>query len=236
MNVLQAVNIDFSFDDRTPIFKQANLSITSASIVGIVGPNGSGKTTLFDLICNLHSVDSGVITQRASKQLYLSQTLTTPPALRMYDVFKMITLLASNKNITQHQVLAKLGAWSPGITERYKAIWNKKSSLCSYGEKRWFFTLTLLSLGADFIILDEPTAGVDPEFRHYIWQCLRGASSEGTTIVVSSHNIEEVIHNCNEFYAITKKLFLKFKNGESYKTYYNANSLDEAFIRSAADE
>jgi ABC-2 type transport system ATP-binding protein len=159
----------------------------------------------------------------------------TPPALRMFDIFKMIALLASNKNVTLHQVLTKLSVWCPGITERYEKIWNKKSSLCSYGEKRWFFTLTLLSLDADFIVLDEPTAGVDPEFRHYIWQCLRGASNEGAAILVSSHNIEEVVNNCDKFYMITKHNFLKFEDGRGFTDYYNASSLDEAFIHSAAD-
>ena len=130
--------------------------------------------------------------------------------------------------------MKKLSTWSPEIVERYKEIWTKKSSVCSYGEKRWFFTLSLLAVEADLVILDEPTAGVDPEFRHYIWKCLRGAASEGAAILVSSHSIEEVANNCGNFYMISQQKFKPFDSGKEFMHCYGSNTLDEAFIRAAA--
>jgi len=108
----------------------------------------------------------------------LSQIITAPTVFRMFDVFRLTMLFCSDSTVTQKHALERIDRWAPGVAERYCAIWNKKSSLCSYGEKRWFFTLSLLSADADFVILDEPTAGVDPEFRHYIWKCLEGAAAE----------------------------------------------------------
>lgn len=232
MKSLTVDNICFSYAKK-PLFINASMSIESGSIVGLLGPNGSGKTTFFDIICGLTNNGSASITSSFKHQLYLSQSLTTPHTLRMFDIFRMTTLLCSSEYINQERALERLQAWSPEIIERYKSIWNKKSSICSYGEKRWFFTLTLLALSADLVILDEPSAGVDPEFRHYIWKCLRGAARDGLAILVSSHNVEEVASNCDRFYMISEYTFKPFRSGDEFSSHYHADSLDEAFIRAA---
>ena len=233
MSILRARSLCFGYSKRT-IFNEANIDIISGSITGLLGPNGSGKTTFFDIVCGLIKADSGQLFNGFSSKLYLSQTIMTPPVLRMYDIFRMVSLFCSPVPISQEQVLRKLMVWSPEIVERYKDIWAKKSSVCSYGEKRWFFTLSLLAVESSFVILDEPTAGVDPEFRHYIWKCLRGAADEGVAILVSSHNIDEVASNCDKFYMISKQQFELFNSGEEFMRRYEANTLDEAFILAAA--
>lgn len=233
MSLLNINNLSFSYIEK-PILINASMSVESGSIVGLLGPNGSGKTTFFDIICGLTNNKNTEIISTFKNQLYLSQSLSTPHTLRMFDIFKMTTLFCSSEHISQQRVLEKLRVWSPEIIDRYTAIWNKKSAICSYGEKRWFFTLTLLALSADLVILDEPSAGVDPEFRHYIWKCLRGAAQDGAAILVSSHNIEEVAANCDRFYMISEYTFKPFRSGDEFKRHYHASSLDEAFICAAA--
>lgn len=233
MSVLSARSLCFGYSRRT-IFNEANIEVFPGAITGLLGPNGSGKTTFFDIVCGLMKTDNGQLFNGFSSQLYLSQTIMTPPVLRMFDIFKMISLLCSPTPVSQEQALKKLVVWSPEIVERYKEIWEKKSSVCSYGEKRWFFTLSLLAVGASLVILDEPTAGVDPEFRYYIWKCLRGAANEGVAVLVSSHNIDEVASHCDKFYMISNHQFSPFSSGEEFMRRYEANTLDEAFIRAAA--
>ncbi len=141
MKKFTAQSIDFSYTDK-PLLTQASLEVAQGDIVGILGPNGSGKTTFFDIVCELKKAKSGLIKNDFSQFLYLSQIITTPPPLRMRDIFKMVTALSSSEPMTQDKTLKKLSAWSPAIVDRYQDIWNKKSSLCSYGETRWFFTLS----------------------------------------------------------------------------------------------
>lgn len=233
MNALQVNDFSFGYSDA-PLFVNTSLCVESGSIVGLLGPNGSGKTTFFDIICGITNTKTINIKIDFKKILYLSQSITTPPMLRMFDIFKMTTLLVCSELVSRQRALEKLQAWSPEIIERYMAIWNKKSGLCSYGEKRWFFTLTLLALDADLVILDEPSAGVDPEFRYYIWKCLAGAARDGTAVLVSSHNIEEIVAHCDRFYMISNRTFTPFQSGEQFKKHYQASSMDEAFIHAAA--
>ena len=231
MKNFHADKICFSYGDKI-IFDVATLEAYPHQITGILGANGAGKTTFFDLACGLQRLRSGYIKNDFRQLLYLSQTIMTSPVLRMSDTFNMIAALATKKQISFKCALEKLRTWSSGTVDRYLEVYHKKSSICSYGEKRWFFTLTLLVLDADLIILDEPTAGVDPEFRFYIWQCLTHAAAEGAAILVSSQNIEEVAQYCDTFYILTQKKFRQFSSGDEFKVCYKAQTLDEAFILS----
>ncbi|MQB18978.1 ATP-binding cassette domain-containing protein [Pseudomonas lactis] len=216
------------------LFKSASLEVEAGTMTGLLGPNGSGKTTFFDVICGLKKLNGGEVQHSFSKLLYLSQIIATPPVFRMFDVFNMMMLFCSDTRVTQRHALEKIEKWSPGIAERYCEIWKKKSSLCSYGEKRWFFTLSLLSVNADLVILDEPTAGVDPEFRYHIWRCLEGATAEGVAILVSSHNIDEIVTHCDDFYMLSQQRFNRFSNAEGFLSRYGGSTLDEAFIHAAS--
>ncbi|MGY2139953.1 AAA family ATPase [Pseudomonas reactans] len=216
------------------LFSDASLTVAAGSISGLLGPNGSGKTTFFDVLCGLKKIEGGEVNSSFAKLLYLSQIISTPPVFRMSDIFKMAMLFCSDTKVTQQHALDKIEKWSPGIAERYCEIWNKKSALCSYGEKRWFFTLSLLCANADLVILDEPTAGVDPEFRYHIWRCLEGAAAEGVAVLVSSHNVDEIVAHCDDFYMLSQRRFNRFTDAQGFMDAYDAQSLDEAFIHAAS--
>lgn len=219
---------------RKTLFEDATLTVEAGSICGLLGANGSGKTTFFDVVCGLKRIEAGEIVRSFSKLLYLSQVISTPPVFRMFDVFRMTMLFCSDSKLDKQHALEKIEKWSPGIADRYCEIWTKKSSLCSYGEKRWFFTLSLLSANADLVILDEPTAGVDPEFRHHIWKCLEGAAEEGVAVLVSSHNVDEIVAHCDDFYMVSQRRFNRFTDAQGFMRAYGAKSLDEAFIYAAS--
>ncbi|SDG62290.1 ATP-binding cassette domain-containing protein [Pseudomonas abietaniphila] len=227
---LDVTNMSFSYGS-TVIFENTSMTVAPSKVTGILGGNGSGKTTLFDLICELHLPTSGTIQCTSKNLLYLSQILNIPAVLTMRDIAKMTIALAAFKTAKFDDILNKISDWGAATLERYSRLLKKKASLCSYGEKRWFFTLTLLALEPDILILDEPTAGVDPENRYYIWNALRSAASKGTAVIVSSHDTSEIAQYCHQFYMISQFKLVRFESGEEYMKSYNAQSLDQAFIR-----
>jgi ABC-2 type transport system ATP-binding protein len=229
MPKLDAKDINFSYGTDN-IFNSASLQAASHRITGLLGGNGSGKTTFFDILCGIRLPGSGSVHSEFKNTLYLSQLVTTPAVLSMRDIANMALALSRTRALKIDDLLVTLRGWNLYIADRYAALINKKSALCSYGEKRWFFTLTLLAMEPDLIILDEPTAGVDPEYRHYIWECLKAAASHGLAVLVSSHNIEEITEHCDEFYMISQHKFNRFETLAAYIEFYGADSLDGAFI------
>lgn len=232
MNLISVAGLNLNFGDKV-VFANADFEVLKGGVVGVLGSNGSGKTTFFDLLCALKQPDSARIINRSNNHLYLSQTLSAPPALRMSDLHTLIVNLNSVRTPTESETVDKLTTWSTTLGARYSEILKKKPAICSYGEIRSFFTLTLLTLKADLFLLDEPTAGVDPEFRYYIWSGIKAAQKSGATFIVSSHHINEIVNNCDKFYMLAKNKFVQFSGEREYLEHYGASTLDEAFINAS---
>lgn len=234
MNILNLVDLCFSYDN-TPIMKNISLTLKAGELVGILGSNGAGKTTLFDLICKLKKPSSGTILNSTNRQIYLTQILTPPPLLRMSETGELIRLLSSTSP-SQSELISRLSKWPSSLGKRYNSISKKKAAHCSYGEIRSYFTLTLLLLRSELIILDEPTAGVDAEFRHFKWLAIKAARKEGASVLVSSHYTEEIAANCDRFYMLANQQLKGFRSGEEFMSVYHAASLDEAFIKASTNQ
>lgn len=232
MNILNLENLYFNYDDLS-LLNNICLNLEAGELIGILGSNGAGKTTLFDLICRLKTPSSGKIINAARRQAYLTQILTPPPLLRMNETGELIRHLSSDASPSQSEISARLTKWSPSLYKRYNSISQKKVAHCSYGEVRSFFTLTLLLLQSELIILDEPTAGVDAEFRHFIWLAIHSARQEGASVLVSSHYTEEIAANCDRFYLLANRQLKSFASGAQFMALYDASSLDEAFIKAS---
>ncbi|MFJ4445658.1 ATP-binding cassette domain-containing protein [Pseudomonas sp. NPDC089422] len=230
MKILTLTDLTFSYPAR-PLFESINLHVARGEAVGLLGMNGAGKTTLFDLICKLKAPQEGGIVNQAQQQAYLTQVLTPPPLLRMHEVGKLIRLFNARAFTRADEALTRLARWSAPLAKRYADIGQKRAATCSYGEVRSYFTLTLLLMECDLIILDEPTAGVDPEFRHFIWLGIQHACREGAAVLVSSHYTEEIAQHCHRFYMLANRRVTAFESAQQFLSHYDAHSLDDAFIK-----
>lgn len=233
MGILTLDDIAYSAG-QTPLMTDVSLHMDRGEAVGVLGVNGAGKTTLFDLICGIKKPYRGVIKNASRRQTYLTQILTPPPLLRMSEAAELVICLNAQNLIPQSQLRDRLVKWSETLGKRYSEISRKRAAVCSYGEIRAFFTLTLLLMGSDLVVLDEPTAGVDPEFRHYIWLGIQKACEEGASVIVSSHYTEEITSNCNRFYMLAHRRLEAFDDADQFLARYRADSLDEAFVNASA--
>lgn len=232
MNIIEAENLSFRY--RQPIFTGANFSIARNSVTGIIGSNGAGKTTLFDLLCRIKKPTTGKLDIHTSHPAYLSQTVSTSPALRLGDLFTMISALGLEKPINMVSAAATLSQWNISLAQRFQALSYRRPAQCSYGEIRYYFALALLVSPNDLVLLDEPTAGVDPEHRYYIWQAILSAKKEGKTVIVSSHNLQEIAQHTDIFWFINNQEVVPFQSAETFLARYGGNNMDEAFIRATS--
>lgn len=175
--------------------KDINLEIEKGEIVALLGPNGAGKTTLISVVCGIVNPSSGTVTVDG------------------YDIIKdfrktrsIIGLVPQELTTDSFETVFNTVSFSRGLfgkppssayvekVLRSLSLWDKKDSMImtlSGGMKRRVLIAKALSHEPTVLFLDEPTAGVDVSLRKDMWEIVRELKSEGVTIILTTHYIEE---------------------------------------------
>ncbi|MGE4583699.1 MAG: ATP-binding cassette domain-containing protein [Sphaerochaeta sp.] len=175
-----------------------NLSVQKGEIVGLLGPNGAGKTTCLRAIMGLLPIDDGLITVFGQKQDgknkeirrnigYVTQEITLYEDMSGRD---NLAFFASLYGMDRTQIAKRMGDVAEIIGLQAKL--GQKVKHYSGGMKRRLNIGCSLMHNPQLLILDEPTVGIDPQSRTFILQAVKHLAEEGTTIIYTSHYIEEV--------------------------------------------
>ena len=170
------------------VLQDLSLTIPSGSVCGLLGINGAGKSTLMKILFGLERADSGRILfdgrERTHQQLGV---LIERPAiygnLSAYDNLKTKALLYGLPKERILQVLEQIGLADTG---------KKKAGKFSLGMKQRLGLGMAILTQPDFLILDEPTNGLDPDGILELIQLIRRLKAQGMTILVSSHQLSEI--------------------------------------------
>ncbi|MBK7631256.1 MAG: ABC transporter ATP-binding protein [Ignavibacteriales bacterium] len=175
------------------VLKNISLSVQPGKITAIVGPNGSGKTTIIKSILGLVKPDSGDITINSKSIVgehlyrknigYMPQVASFPENLTVQEVIKMISDLRDEKINIESNLIEILNL----IPEMSKQIKN-----LSGGNKQKLSAYIALIFNPSIIILDEPTAGLDPVASSNLKQRILEECSNGKTIILTSHIMSEI--------------------------------------------
>jgi len=188
--------------------KHIDLDIRRGEILALLGPNGAGKTTLISIICGIVRPTSGTVladghdivrNYRAAR----AQIGLVPQELST-DAFETVWSTVS----FSRGLFGK--APNPAHIEkvlRDLSLWDKKDSkilALSGGMKRRVLIAKALAHEPRILFLDEPTAGVDVELRHDMWQMVRALRESGVTIILTTHYIEEAEEMADRIGVINK--------------------------------
>ncbi len=195
---------------KTPIIKDFSLDVKSGEVVGLLGPNGAGKTTTFYMICGLISPSSGAvylndkdITKsplhvRAKMGVgYLPQESSIFKELCVEDNLMLAAQLALSDKKEQHRRVEKLlEIFNIGHIRKRLGI-----SL-SGGERRRCEIARSLAIEPNFLLLDEPFAGVDPLAVNDIQSIVSDLKDLGIGVLITDHNVRETLSICDRAYVI----------------------------------
>lgn len=184
MEIITIKNVSKTINGRR-VLQDINLSIEKGRTYGVVGHNGSGKTMLFRLILGLIKPSEG--TMKVDTQVSFGATIENPSFLGEYSGFQNLKLLANiNQKITNEQIcqtIAEVGLDSDS-KEKVKSY--------SLGMKQKLALAQALMEEPSVLVLDEPTNGLDNDSVLKIRKLLKEEHGKGTTIIFTSHNIEDV--------------------------------------------
>ncbi len=193
--IISITNLNKTYSSGLQALKDINLTIQPGEIFALLGPNGAGKTTLIGILCGIINPGSGQITAdghdiirdyRAARRKIglVPQELST-------DAFESVW--ATVRFSRGLYGLPPDDAYLEKVL-RGLSLWDKRESrimTLSGGMKRRVLIAKALSHEPRILFLDEPTAGVDVELRHDMWSMVRELRSQGVTIILTTHYIEE---------------------------------------------
>jgi ABC-2 type transport system ATP-binding protein len=199
---LQVNKLQKVYEGGLEALKGIDLSIPEGAFYGLLGPNGAGKTTTIGIITGLVNLTGGSVSVMGYDAVTQYRTarklLGLSPQELNFDVFftieELLTLQAGYYGLSKSESVARANAMLTqfGLTEKSKS----RARELSGGMKRRVQIAKALVHDPPIIILDEPTAGVDIELRHMLWEYLKKINGEGKTILLTTHYIEEAEQLC----------------------------------------
>ena len=178
-----------------------SFSISEGNIFGLLGPNGAGKTTLLRMITGIFYPDSGNILfegKKFNQANDISKIGYMPEERGLYKKMKIgeqALYLAMLKGMSRRDAMKKIKEWF--MKFEMESWWNKKVSDLSKGMgQKLQFVITVLH-EPKLLILDEPFSGLDPVNSNLIKDEIFKLASQGTTIIFSTHRMEQVEEICN---------------------------------------
>jgi len=182
------------FDDRT-VVNRIDLQVRAGEIYGFLGPNGSGKTTFIRMLCGLLRADEGsgtclgydVITQseEIKRQVgYMTQRFSFWEDLSIAENLDFVARMygVRNRRAVVQESLARLG-----LAGRQRQLAGQLSG----GWKQRLALAACLIHEPRLLLLDEPTAGVDPKARREFWEQIHNLAAEGLTFLITTHYMDE---------------------------------------------
>ncbi len=185
-----------------------SFSIEKGNIFGLLGPNGAGKTTVIRMITGIFYPDEGEIIFDGKKfdpQQDIRNIGYMPEERGLYKKMKIgeqTLYLAQLKGLSRNDAMAKIKTWFARF--EMDSWWNKKVEDLSKGMSQKLQFVTTVLHEPKLIILDEPFSGLDPVNSNLIKEEIHNLAMRGSTIIFSTHRMEQVEEICNHIVLVNK--------------------------------
>lgn len=236
MTALEVKKLKKKYPSGTEALKGIDLAIPQGSFFGLLGPNGAGKSTMIHCIMGLAIPTSGTaevfghdavkdyrearaLVGLAPQEVNLDWFLTVEETLDYHGGY-----YGMPKKARQERIEELLEAFS--LTEKRKV----NTRALSGGMKRRVVLARAMMHRPKMLILDEPTAGVDVELRLELWQYMKKVNDEGTTILLTTHYIEEAEQLCDKIALINEGKIIKTGTSKDLMKTYKKKTLEDVYL------
>lgn len=198
------------------VVNEASIGVSQGEIVGLLGPNGAGKTTTFYMIVGMVRPDSGHIflddVEMTEKPMFRRARLGVGYLPQEASIFRKMSVQDNIMAILETQGLKRSERKNrlEELLEEFKIthIRKTKAMSCSGGERRRLEIARALAANPDFLLLDEPFAGIDPIAVADIQSIISSLRDKGMGILITDHNVRETLSITNRAYIMYKSQVL----------------------------
>ena len=227
MAKIEFINVNKNFDEKE-ILKDINLVIEGGKIIGLLGKNGMGKSTIIKLINDLLVPTTGEVLINGNKPNIESKKIISYLPERTY----------LDKNMTVNQIIKFFGEFYDNFNSQkaYELLKDldldptMKLTKMSKGMQEKVQLILVMSRDAEIYVLDEPLGGVDPATRDYILDTILSNFKEGSTVIISTHLIDDIERILDEVVFIDKGKIILHEDTDILREKEQA-SINEIFRR-----
>ena len=203
MNALNIKNLQKTYKNGVNALKGVDLTVKEGDFFALLGSNGAGKSTVIGIVCSLINKTAGQVevfgqnqdTNSADVRMHIGLV----PQEFNFNIFEPVGEILINQagyyGINRAEATKRAEIYLKQLD-----LWEKRFDMAkelSGGMKRRLMIARALMHRPKLLILDEPTAGVDIEIRHSMWRFLKEQNAKGTTIILTTHYLEEAESLCN---------------------------------------
>jgi ABC-2 type transport system ATP-binding protein len=226
------------YTDGTLALDDLDLEVPEGEFFGLLGPNGAGKTTLIGAITNLIRITSGEVrvfgrpasSLKARRQVGVAEQ--EPNLDRFLTVREALLYHGGYFGLTRSEAERRTERMIDVFDLRAKA--DVRAPRLSGGMRRRLLLARALLHEPRLVILDEPTAGVDFELRLELWSYIRRLHEGGTTILLTTHYLEEAEELCEEIALLRGGRLLARDSADGLRSSFEADSLADAYVKAMA--
>ena len=226
------------YDDGLLALDEFDLTVPDGEFFGLLGPNGAGKTTLISAVCNLLRVTAGEVmvfgfdhrSLEARRSIGLAEQDVNLD--RFLDVEETLLYHGGYYGMSRSRARRRAREMMEVFDLHAKA--GVRAPKLSGGMRRRLLLARALMHEPRLVILDEPTAGVDFELRLELWRYIRRLHDEGTTILLTTHYLEEAEELCEEIALIRDGRLLARDTADGLRAAYEAGSLADVYVKAMA--
>jgi ABC-2 type transport system ATP-binding protein len=238
MHALELRGLTKRYDDGLLALEAFDLAVPEGGFFGLLGPNGAGKTTLISAVCNLIRPTSGEafvfgLPHDAIEARRLVGLAEQDVNLdRFLDVEETLLYHGGYYGMSRADARRRAGEMMDVFDLRAKAT--TRAPRLSGGMRRRLLLARALMHEPRMVILDEPTAGVDFELRMELWRYIRRLHEGGTTILLTTHYLEEAEELCEDIALIRGGRLLARDSADGLRATYGVGSLADVYVKAMA--
>src|ERR687891_1766299 len=227
------------YDDGTLALDALDLEVPAGSFFGLLGPNGAGKTTLISAVCNLIRLTAGEISVFGHPGGSMEARRLVGVAEQEPNLDRFLTV---RETLIYHGGYYGMGG--AAAAERaeemidvfdLRAKRDVRAPKLPGGMRRRLLLARALLHEPRLVILDEPTAAVDVELRRELWRYIRRLHSEGTTILLTTHYLEEAEALCEDIALIAGGEIVARNTPEGLKRQFGVRTLEDVYLKAVAE-
>jgi len=202
MHALEVNNLKKTYANGVEALKGISLNVEEGDFFALLGPNGAGKSTLIGIVSSLVNASSGEVnvfdaSVRRQRSTAMSYIGLVPQELNFNQFEKPMEIIVNQAGY--YGIGRKVALERAEKYLRQLQLWDKRdktSRMLSGGMKRRLMIARAMVNEPRLLILDEPTAGVDIEIRRSMWEFIREINEDGTTVILTTHYLEEAEELC----------------------------------------